>query len=261
MSDDAPQDEQARTPKTRDDAGPPAARPGYRSGSKYRGPRHRVRPRWVWAALVLMIAGAAVLGWGVIQVSWPWSIAGLVVLGVGGVAALWGGLLYDIHGHSKDAVEGEEHTVPGPLATAADPGVRRRVAEEDHVLAAERHRPPPKPTLHRLGAVILLAVAAWLLLSQWTLYANTVAGKEGTMRALGAGIVVGLAGLRLHLSSRSLLAVALSALAGVGLVLGALLAAHDRPASMVSELVAGVLVLSAAAPAARTSSVRLGRPD
>lgn len=95
------------------------------------GRGHRVRPRWTWGALVVMLAGAALFGWGIIVMSWPWAIAGAVVLVVGTIGAVYGGLFYDIHSSAgvraemHDLVEGESHLGPDPNAR-----VERQKAQE-----------------------------------------------------------------------------------------------------------------------------------
>ncbi|MBZ5740776.1 hypothetical protein [Nocardioides mangrovi] len=95
-----------------------AQMPDHNEGGK----GHRVRPRWTWGALLVMLAGAAIAGWGAWAMSWAWSIAGVLVL-IGGTAAAWyGGLLYDIHSSAgaraelHDLVSGQSHLGPDPHA-------------------------------------------------------------------------------------------------------------------------------------------------
>jgi hypothetical protein len=84
---------------------------------------HTVRPRWTWSALVVMVAGLVLIGLGISVQSWAWAVVGIVVLGCGAAAALYGGLFYDVQGGAlrgqvKAVVEGEKHEFP-------DAGTRR----------------------------------------------------------------------------------------------------------------------------------------
>lgn len=54
-----------------------------------------VRPRWVWGGLLVAVLGGCVLGLGIAVLSWRESIAGTVLLLVGGAASVWGGVMYD----------------------------------------------------------------------------------------------------------------------------------------------------------------------
>jgi 1,4-dihydroxy-2-naphthoate octaprenyltransferase len=94
---------------------------------------HTVRPRWTWIALVVMVAGLVLIAAGVVAQSWTWAIPGLVVLAVGGIAALYGGFFYDVQGgasataHLGDVVEGTEHEFPGAGTKRSEPEVEREV--------------------------------------------------------------------------------------------------------------------------------------
>ncbi|GAA1795826.1 hypothetical protein GCM10009795_046600 [Nocardioides hankookensis] len=104
---------------------------------------HRVRPRWTWGALVVMLVGAAVVGWGVWVVSWAWSIAGALVLVAGAALAWFGGLFYDIHSRAgvgaemKDLIAGESHLGPDPRARVDD-AKAREIARSDAEALRER---------------------------------------------------------------------------------------------------------------------------
>jgi hypothetical protein len=80
---------------------------------------HTVRPRWTWIALVVMIAGLDLIGAGIIAGSWTWAAPGLVLLAIGGAAALYGGFFYDVQGGAsvssqlQDVKEGKEREFPG----------------------------------------------------------------------------------------------------------------------------------------------------
>jgi hypothetical protein len=94
---------------------------------------HTVRPRWTWIALVVMVAGLIGIGTGIIATSWTWAVVGLVLLAVGGVAALYGGFFYDVQGGAsgsaqlRDVVEGNEHEFPGAGTKRSEDEVKRDV--------------------------------------------------------------------------------------------------------------------------------------
>jgi hypothetical protein len=96
---------------------------------------HTVRPRWTWIALVVMLAGLIVVGIGVVVESWAWAVPGLVVLVVGGAAALYGGFFYDVRGGSSLATqmhgvkEGNELEFPGAGTMRSEPEVKHDVHE------------------------------------------------------------------------------------------------------------------------------------
>jgi hypothetical protein len=77
-----------------------------------------VRPWWAWIALLVMVLGVLLIGWGVIVGDWAWAAPGLVVLVGGGVLALCGGFFYDvqgggsIHAQVHDVLEGTDHEIP-----------------------------------------------------------------------------------------------------------------------------------------------------
>src|SRR5690349_1624026 len=80
---------------------------------------HTVRPRWTWIALAVMITGLVLIGLGISVESWAWVIPGVVLLVVGGVAAVYGGFFYDVQGGAslssqmQDVKENEEREFPG----------------------------------------------------------------------------------------------------------------------------------------------------
>jgi hypothetical protein len=96
---------------------------------------HTVRPRWTWIALVVMVLGLVLIGIGVVVPSWAWAIPGLVLLAVGGVAALYGGFFYDVQGSAsvsgqmQDVKEGNEHEFPGAGTMRSKAQVEREVRE------------------------------------------------------------------------------------------------------------------------------------
>ncbi len=102
---------------------------------RFRGDTHTVRPRWTWIALVVMLAGLVLIGAGIVVASWAWAIPGLVLLAIGGVAALYGGFFYDVQGGASlsaqmhDVVENAEHQFPGAGEKRSEDEVKRDVHE------------------------------------------------------------------------------------------------------------------------------------
>jgi hypothetical protein len=94
---------------------------------------HTVRPRWTWIALLVLVLGLLLVGWGIIAESWAWAGAGLVVLAAGGLLALYGGFFYDVQGSASasaqmhDVVEGNEHEFPAAGTTRSESEVKREV--------------------------------------------------------------------------------------------------------------------------------------
>jgi hypothetical protein len=94
---------------------------------------HKVRPRWTWIGLVVLVAGLLLTGEGIIAESWTWAVPGLVLLVVGGILALYGGMFYDVHGGAsahgqlRDVIQGNEHEFPDATAARAEDDVKRHV--------------------------------------------------------------------------------------------------------------------------------------
>lgn len=94
---------------------------------------HTVRPRWTWIALLVMVLGLVLIGWGIIVQSWAWAVTGIVVLVIGGVLGLYGGFFYDVQGGGSakaqldDVIEGNEHEFPGAGTTRSEAEVKRDV--------------------------------------------------------------------------------------------------------------------------------------
>jgi len=225
----------------------------------YVGPQHVVRPAWSWGGLVLLVLGGAFAGLGV-AVTTVWVIAvGTVVLAAGAFAALRGNLFYDIEGGGL--TDGKERVAPGASAQVDDDRLRGEVAEEEHDLAQVRARQGVRPSLRKPAAGLLVGVGLWLILTQGVFYSESdPSGRNGTFRALTAGIVLVLPGLHLFLKRSSVVAAAVCLVAGVGLVLGGVLADSPDPRGPVNEVVCGVLVLLAvplaALPALRGRDAR-----
>ena len=80
---------------------------------------HTVRPRWTWLALVVLIAGMVVIAVGNLNDSTMVQVVGVVLMVVGGVAAIYGGFFYDVQGGASlseqltDVKEGHNREFPG----------------------------------------------------------------------------------------------------------------------------------------------------
>jgi uncharacterized membrane protein HdeD (DUF308 family) len=206
---------------------------------RYRGDAHRVRPTASWAALGVLVLGVVVVGVGVLVMSWPVAAAGAAV-GVAG-AALWN--VHGATGASRTTREDGTVEVAGTHAHLEDAAAQRHAAEVSRRAKHLEHQGPPRrPGLARAGAALVLATGTWLALSQWTLYAETPEGREGTWRAMGAAIVVLLAALRLLAPGRSLPAVAAAVVVGLLLVPSGLLLAETARAAA-SETISGILTV------------------
>ncbi len=221
--------------------------------ARIEGPRHLIRPRWTWGGLLGMLLGLGILAGGVIALSVTWSVVGTVVLVLAAGAAWHGGLLYDTSGHISAGVVARR-LEQGETFEAPDPTDRGRGGEiVEHGLEAEgrRHDSIEKGarasrSLLRLGGLLVVGSGAWFLLSQWAIYPATATGRAGGLRALAAGVVLGLAGLRLLTTGRSVVWSGLAALAGAVMVVVALSADHDAGRSTLSELVVGLVALAGA---------------
>ncbi len=213
---------------------------------RYRGDAHRVRPTASWAALGVLVLGVAVVGVGVLLMSWPVAAAGAAVGVAGAALAAWSGLLWNVHGAtgaSRTTREDGTVEVAGTHAHLEDEAAERHAAEVSRrAQSLERQGPARRPGLARAGAALLLATGTWLALSQWTLYAETPEGREGTWRAMGAAIVVLLAALRLLAPGRSTPAVAAAVVVGLLLVPSGLLLAETGRAAA-SETISGILAV------------------
>ena len=92
-----------------------------------------VRPRWIWLAWAILLAGVLLIGWGVVVGSWGWVVPGLVALAVGGVLARYAGFFYDVQGgaslkaQARDVAAGAEHEFPVAGTTRPEAEVKRDV--------------------------------------------------------------------------------------------------------------------------------------
>lgn len=141
-----------------------------------------------------------------------------------------------------------------------DPEVRQRSRELDRrrrALERASHDAPRGP-LAPLGAIVLVLVALFLLVAQWAIYPLGRTSQDNALRALGVGVVAGLAGLRILVGrpARHRVAALLALLAGVGLLVSALVLPHEIGATRVEEVVSGALVVLGAAVALVSPSSR-----
>jgi hypothetical protein len=103
------------------------------SEQKTSGTTHKVRPRWIWLALVVMVAGLVLIAVGIIATSWPPAVIGLVLVALGGGAGLYGGFFYDVQGGASlgaqfhDVVEGNEREFPGAGTKRSEEQVKEEV--------------------------------------------------------------------------------------------------------------------------------------
>lgn len=216
--------------------------------------RHTVRPRWSWGGLLGLVVGTCVTGYGVVTMSLTWIIPGVVVLGAGGLAALHGGMFYDVHRgvtlrrELHDVQTGNTRQAPGPEARVTD-----EESQADAAGDARRTRrllragPARVPGLRPVGVLLLTVTATWLVLTQGAYYPNTPEGRGDALRDLGLAIVLALAALSLALRGPGLVAVTASGLAGLGLLLAGTVFADASTYATVSETVCGAAACLGAA--------------
>lgn len=217
-------------------------------------PRRRsyeIRPRLVWGGLAGVCLGMALVALGVAVSSWTWSVAGVLLLAAGVAVGVAGGGLHDTRrpgllSEEADAVvRGDARQVvrhgrlSGPPARAA-----READEIRRVLLASTARTSARP-LAPLAALVLGATGLLLLAAQSPLYPMSHTGQLGSLRALGAGIVFTLSGLRVLVAAnaRHPLAAGLAAATALGLIAGALFVDHQSASAPVVEALAGVVGL------------------
>lgn len=221
-------------------------------GSPTRRRHHLVRPRWVWAGLVLALIGACVLGLGVSAVSWTLSITGTVLLLVGAAGSLRGGVMYDavpsfaLGKELRQVREGDAHEGVAPGETITSPQARKDALETNQTTreleAAAHHR--TNVQWAPVAGWLLLLVTAVLIMPPWELVAPTATGRSNSFRDTGLAILLGLGGLRLAVApGRHSIAAGITLLAGPGLVLGGLLADHAHPGLAIVEVTSGCLAI------------------
>jgi hypothetical protein len=217
--------------------------------------RASVRPRFTWGGTAVALLG--MLGIALAMTNhatvWTWVAVAVTVLGL--LLAWRGGAMYDVHGAKPpeeelgEALHGESHTGISPQDRVTGPGARAGAAvatREAQALVRSRieYRPPLAP----LGAIGLLLVGAWLLISRGALhYPYNAIGQASSLRDLGFGLVFFLGGLWLRQVGPSRIATGLSLLCGVLLVLSGVFLAHSSGVVRVNEIAMGAVALLAAA--------------
>lgn len=213
------------------------------------GPEHKVRPRWVWAGLALLLIGAVVGGIGVGIDSAPWWIVGLVIFLLGAAMAWRGKLVYDVSSSlsisetAGDIAEGNARVGRDPKDRAADREIKadaRHTTLVKHEMLTESY---PRPRLTSLGSGLLIGCAAWLAIAQWTVYPESASGNDAGLRDVGVAVVLALAAFALRLPRPEPQAWGLCLLCGAALIVFGVLFSHDRATSTASELVTGILVV------------------
>lgn len=230
--------------------------------------RHKIRPRWVWIGLLAGLAGLVVVSLGLMATSWTVAVPGIVLAAAGAVAAIYGGLYYDVAGRAtttnpaKDVRENPVTERPGPEAHIEDDKAeaKSRVVDErrrEFLDAAMHH---PFPSTVPLGAGLVLLVCVWVLLAQGALYPHTSLGQGHALLDMGVAIVLALAAMRLLLAAPRVWLSVLVAIGGVTYLLVGLLIGHDSRSVEIAELAYGVLVLLGAALTLDRRKLARGRP-
>lgn len=220
-----------------------------------------VHPRLVWGGLVIAVAGAVILSAGIMADSILISVLGVVVLLVGVGISVRGGVMYDARSamapteELRHVVTGDElpGTVPGEMYD--DPRASRTARELAVGTARLERRAEtwPRPSLQAPAAVVMLLLGGTLGLMRWHLLNHDDDGLDSYLHTAAAVLLL-LSGLRcLTARGPHRIPGAAGALAGIGLVLEALLAGHAHTGLGVTEL-----ILGGAAALAGAAVVRAG---
>lgn len=215
------------------------------------------RPRMIWTGLLTGVVGMVLAGVGVAVLSWTWSLIGAGLLLVGITVAIGNGILYDAHtgpptGEVNDILQGGTRHGIAPRQERSTERSRLKAIEVedrlDNLKTSTMQAPRPSPA--RPAGIVLVVVAAFLFVSQWTLYPPELPGQTNALRALGCAIVLAACGLRIalgrpHRSHRP--SAAIAGVAGLLLLFNGFLSAHDSPVTPVTECICGSLVLVSAA--------------
>ncbi len=215
-----------------------------------------VRPRRLWLGVALAAAGMLVTGIGAVVPSTPTIVVGVVLLAVGLLVSWRNGIMADTGARSvaaeiEEVAEADVHVGDAPGDQAGSPEMRAGAAEQAHevrdlLAAARTSRRDLRP-----GAATLIVASAVLLGfgGFFVGYPYDAVGQGNELRDVGLAVVLALAGLYLLLVGRNAVALALVVLAAAATLVGALVLPHREMGSVVIELVAGVVALSAAVAA------------
>ena len=220
---------------------------------------HRVHPRWVWGGLAVALLGAAILAIGVALLWTITSIVGAAVLCGGALMAITGGVMNDSHSQLT-AQEEARQVAEGDVHEGVPPGemLHGQVINRDAARSSARTRSVIRRANTRvpvpwapLSGWLLFALAWFVALSQPWFIGHTATGGDTAARDGGLAIIVGLSGFRIA-TAQGLprIAIGVAALAGVGFVLGGLLAAHSGRGIPIVETAFGVLTIIASVVAA-----------
>jgi hypothetical protein len=212
----------------------------------------RVRPRLVWVGIGLGIVALGVAGVALMTgLMWLAYLGGATVV-AGLLLAWYGGVEFDTRGQEpphhelKEVLDGASHTGTSPASHVVGPQVEenaaRRTRQATRLMA--RSTGGPWRELRTMGAFGLVALGIWLLLGTALLgYPFTVRGQDAALRDVGFAVVLTLAGLRLRLQRRSLLATAVCLCVGALLLLSAVTLPHDSASVRWNELLCGLIVV------------------
>lgn len=204
-----------------------------------------IRPRLVWAGTLTILTAMVVIAVANAAGSVLWEVVGIGVLIASGLAALYGGILRDVHGSLAEVESEAEEAKAGETHQGFSAGEhvrdRRVVTQVD-----PRPRPSLLPSPSDVGTASvagLLIVSIWLVLSHDLLgYPFEPQAKGDTLREFGAAVVVIPSAVFLVQHGRSRAVSALCALIGALLVLAALFA-DSLITVKTSDLASGAIIV------------------
>lgn len=210
---------------------------------------YEVRPRRVWGGLATACLGMALLAFGFADSSWVWSVGGSALLVAGVAVGIAGGGLHDTHRPALLSQEAEavlhgttRRTVRHGAVSGRPARAAREAGETRRELLASTAHTPAGP-FAPLAALVLVTTGILLLAAQSPLYPMSHTGQLGSLRALGAGIVFTLGGLRVLAGApgRHAAAGGLVLAAALALLAGGLLLDHQSHAAPLVESLGGVV--------------------
>lgn len=219
------------------------------------GGHHLVRPRRIWGGLAAALCGAGLVSVGTALLSWGLVVAGVAVLLAGAVLALAGGVLYDavpvisIKEELRNVIAGQPHrgTAAGEMVDNREGRRRADIAGGQTRVLLEDSHASPSPGLAPVAGWTLFLLMLVVGTSQWDWVAHSETGRITSSRDTVLVVVLGLCGIRLGIArGRHQITAAAAFLAGAGLVLAAIVGAHDGSAALVIEQVCGWFGIGAA---------------